>query len=381
MAVATVANITARLRKMNFPEKEKATGYYQAPKSAKGNEIVIFLPEKFGKKNRTAYLRDSIMPHFKEFNPKFVTWPASKSTAGQISFNGTTLHIIAKMFGKPTNKGILFEDVLADDFNKMIKEEGGYRYGDWLEEFNDKFVGKNDMVTKVSHSGGLNTKRPLKFDSQGLYVSVENRPRSIKIGDGLADLKVYTKKGNEFNLSLKFGDSITFFNSGLGSTNFPPGGAFPLDEFKSGHFTQPVGKGIIDLFQIDPMRFRNVFMNYKEKDPMAKRTKSEKAVEKVKIDQRALKAFTKTVIGSDYLLVHLDKNGKTVHTYDMTPKFLDKAATPLSTTVDIFYPLGGSAKRIDIKFETAIYELNFNIRNKQGGILPSHIMCDYKLKR
>ena len=58
---------------------------------------------------------------------------------------------------------------------------------------------------------------------------------------------------------------------------------------------------------------------------------------------------------------------------------LNKAANIISD-ISILYPKGGSAKRVDIKVETDIFHLNFNIRNKQGGILPSHIMCDYKIK-
>ena len=38
----------------------------------------------------------------------------------------------------------------------------------------------------------------------------------------------------------------------------------------------------------------------------------------------------------------------------------------------------GKAKRIDVMVMTDKLELNFNIRNKEGGIYPTHIMCDYK---
>ena len=89
--------------------------------------------------------------------------------------------------------------------------------------------------------------------------------------------------------------------------------------------------------------------------------------------------FIKTVIGYGYILVHKNANN-TVDSYNITEEFLSSAAMPISDTVEIHYPVAGSAKRIDIKVETKNFHLNFNIRNKQGGILPSHIMCDYKIK-
>jgi hypothetical protein len=66
--------------------------------------------------------------------------------------------------------------------------------------------------------------------------------------------------------------------------------------------------------------------------------------------------------------------------FDMTESFLEQASN-ITTNLTIEYPVGGSAKRIDIKLETKLYELNFNIRSKAAGVtFPTHIMCDYKFK-
>ena len=40
----------------------------------------------------------------------------------------------------------------------------------------------------------------------------------------------------------------------------------------------------------------------------------------------------------------------------------------------------GSGKRLDIHMESSVYRFMWNLRNKQGGKYPSHIMCDYKKK-
>jgi hypothetical protein len=55
-----------------------------------------------------------------------------------------------------------------------------------------------------------------------------------------------------------------------------------------------------------------------------------------------------------------------------------KAVKPKS--VKVRYPATGTAKRIDILIETDLFEFKVNIRNKQGGVAPSHIMCDYSTK-
>ena len=36
-----------------------------------------------------------------------------------------------------------------------------------------------------------------------------------------------------------------------------------------------------------------------------------------------------------------------------------------------------AGKRVDIDIDTPNIMLKINIRNKQGGVYPSHIMCDY----
>ena len=37
----------------------------------------------------------------------------------------------------------------------------------------------------------------------------------------------------------------------------------------------------------------------------------------------------------------------------------------------------GMGKRIDMTFKNNFFEYKLNIRNKQGGLYPSHLMMDY----
>lgn len=374
MAIATVQTLKAALKKQGLKEitdTSSLNGDYIAPKSATGKEFVIYLPETFTKKERAGFLQ-TVEFALKDLKSKFDA-RSTKSTAGAVTFTGSQCYIIAKLKaakGGGGNKGIDFEKNLENDFKLLIEEKSGFMYRPFIESFTKDL--KNAKVKKVEAVGGLNTPRPLAVSGGELYVSVRGGPRNEDIGAGLADLMVHTTNNKKISLSLKYGSTVTFFNSGVGRI-------FTQEDFKKGDFSKnEIAKALMDLFKLDPIRFRNVFMNYQAPDPLAKKGKSEKEAVVVKPDKRKLESFIRTVIGHGYVLVH-EHNDHSIDYYNMTPQFLDKASRIVSD-MTILYPKGGSAKRIDIKVETEIFYLNFNIRNKQGGILPSHIMCDYKIK-
>ena len=374
MATASVQNLTSYFKKIGLiqiSDEKKMDGNFLAPKSSTGKEFVIFLPEQYSKKDRSTFLKDTLFSSLKDFGPKYVT-SGAKSTAGQLSFNGSQVYVIAKLAsakGGGGNKGIDFEKNLEQDFKKLISDRSDFLYKDFIIDFKDSL--KGDRIIKVDSVGGENTPRPLAISGNELYVSVRGASKNENIGSGLADLKITTAKGKVIPLSLKYGSTVTFFNSGVKKI-------FTDEEFKTGNFNNPMAKELISLFGIDPVRFRNVFMNYKAPDPLVKRGKSEKNEVVIKADRVKLEKFIRTVIGYGYYLVH-EHNDHSIDYYNIDKKFLDKAAKPISD-VTILYPVGGSAKRIDMIVETAVFTLKFNIRNKQGGITPSHIMCDYTIK-
>ena len=63
-----------------------------------------------------------------------------------------------------------------------------------------------------------------------------------------------------------------------------------------------------------------------------------------------------------------------------TKQFMNKLANP-SKAIAYYGGMKSGGKRIDIVVDTPYITLKFNIRNKQGGVYPSHIMCDYSFKR
>jgi hypothetical protein len=390
----TVQNITKLLTNLGVSDSENLTGYFEGPKSATGKKFIIFLPQKnrlgqaYTDKGRKDFLVNEFLPNLIGFKgPKFEI-VKKNSTGGQISFTGSQIFIITKLIAKKgagASKGAAFEYDLEKDFNQMIKGTNKFLYPDFMKEFRDKVI-KDGTVISVEVTGKKNTARPLKFDTKGIYCSMQGAARKTDIGEGLADVKVKVKYGNvvkTLNLSAKYGNTVTFFNSGLGSNTFPPSGAFPDDEFKSGVFETESGLAILELFGLDAQRFRNVFVKYKEKSGVMKKVKAPKYEETVQITTKRkveLTGFLKTIIGHNFYLCHLDDK-KNVHLFNMTEKFLDEAASITSTNLKILYPIGGSAKRIDIKLETKLYELTFSIRSKAAGITyPTHIMCDYKFK-
>ena len=65
--------------------------------------------------------------------------------------------------------------------------------------------------------------------------------------------------------------------------------------------------------------------------------------------------------------------------YKIDKDYTDTASN-ISTPKIYYGGDSGKGKRIDITFESPTYSFKINIRNKQGGLYPSHIMCDYKTK-
>jgi hypothetical protein len=359
---------------IEISDPKKMDGHFLAPKSSTGKEFIVYLPEQYTKKDRGTFLGTTLAAALKSLNPKFAARHKG-SSAGALTFNGSQCYVIAKLMsakGGGGNKGIDFEKNLEKDFKNFIADKSNFIYKDFIYDYTGKMSKK---IVSVDSVGGLNTPRPLSISGDELYVSVRGGARNENIGMSLADLMLTTSDNKKIPLSLKYGSTVTFFNSGVGKI-------FNAEDFKKGDFSKsPIAQELFNLLGIDPVRFRNVFMNYKAPDPLAKKGKSEKdeviIVPTAKQKQK-LERFIRTVIGHGYVLVH-EHNDHSIDYYEITPKFLDKASNVISN-ITVLYPKGGSAKRVDIKVETDIFKLNFNIRNKQGGILPSHIMCDYKIK-
>jgi len=130
------------------------------------------------------------------------------------------------------------------------------------------------------------------------------------------------------------------------------------------------------MLGIDEDRFIETFTGYDKGTATKARGKTQKDIVDVTrtANKKALQRLLLTGIGYGFIMAH--KKGKKVETYEMTPGRMRKSSTIQS--IKVLYPKKGEAKRIDIEVVTPIYIFKFNIRNKQGGLYPSHLMCDYK---
>ena len=263
------------------------------------------------------------------------------------------------------NAGIGFEGDFVSDVEKYIEAglDGDFKYPDLMKQMHTEFLnGKTDI--QVIPEGSKNQSRPIHFESLGALVG----GRTINVGSTVTDVTIMAD-GKPYYMSLKLGGTVTFFNVGIKRI-------FTDEQFEAGRITHRDAKTILNMFGIDNERFVKTFTEYK-------RSSSRKAGQKdivdvtSKVNRRSLVRMLMTGVGYGYYMVHKLK-GKNVHFFKMGVSELKKAARV--ETVKVMYPKSGQAKRIDVQIMTPMYEFKVNIRNKQGGLYPSHIMCDYKYR-
>mgnify|MGYP003647327831 FL=1 len=266
--------------------------------------------------------------------------------------------------GKKENKGITFEK----EFHESLlwacgarKSKGKYPNGALalIETIKDK---TNKGAVNATIRGGENQPRPI---SAGPIVG----PASHKAhGELLTDIDLEVSKGRPVPLSLKYGSTLTFMNAGVGRI-------FTKQDLDEGQVTNTVGKDIVDMLGLDPTLLGATFSGFES--GTFKRTSVDVTH---KVDKSKFRKFLTTAIGSNYWMVHGKEGGK-ISFWFMNPNDINKYADLGSGKLIIYY--GGkksSAKRIDLELSNNYFDLKINIRNKQSGIYPSHIMCDYKSK-
>ena len=272
--------------------------------------------------------------------------------------------------GKKINLGIKFEN----DFYESLKCELGCSkdnttYAKEVKSLVEQ-IGKEVKVgySDVEAVGGKNQPRPLAGGSGGLYVTAQNQ-KTKNIGSTVTDITTYwgPKKEPVF-LSLKYGNTLTFINSGVGKI-------FTADDYKKYFegYNNAIGKEIFRMFGIDPILYAKTFNDYphKTKMPMVDVTS--------KCDKAAIQDLLQYAIGYGYWMVHGGTSGG-VKMYEIDESYMKKASTITGSVKLMYGGSQGKGKRLDIHMESSVYKFMWNLRNKQSGLYPSHIMCDYKKK-
>tara|TARA_R110002020_G_scaffold130733_1_gene292338 strand:- start:74 stop:1249 length:1176 start_codon:yes stop_codon:yes gene_type:complete len=266
--------------------------------------------------------------------------------------------------GKKENKGIAFER----DFHESLLWACGARKGkgkypnscEALIQAIKKKTGKSAIDATIR--GGENQPRPL---SAGPIVG----PSSHKAhGELLTDIDLMVQGGGAVPLSLKFGSTLTFMNAGVGRI-------FTKQELDEGIITNNIARDVMDMLGLDEKLFGATFSGF------ASGTFKPTSVDVTNMVNRTkFKKFLTTAIGSNYWMVHGKENGN-VSFWFMNPSDINKYADLGSQKMMLYY--GGKAspaKRVDLELSNSYFDLKINIRNKQSGIYPTHIMCDYKSK-
>ena len=273
--------------------------------------------------------------------------------------------------GKKVNLGIQFEKDFYDSLNCQVgclNDNTKYQQAaqKLITEINKKYSIKGGL-SQVDAVGGKNQPRPLNY-SGGLYVTAGGK-KTKDIGSTVTDITTVFGGIRDMYLSLKYGSTLTFINSGVGRI-------FTTSDYMNyfKNYNNPIGNAIFDMFAIDKIEYANVFNEY------GKGYKGKKVDVTGSADKSAIEDLLQYAIGYGYWMVHGKSGSSNVDIYEMTQAYMKKAS---KITGKITLNYGGSSgrgKRLDIHLESSVYKFMFNLRNKQGGKYPSHIMCDYKKK-
>ena len=280
-----------------------------------------------------------------------------------------------------TNKGNAFEVTFAKNYEEIYQREIERQ----LNAETGSFAPKNGMQS-IHSCGSLNNRRPLMMTNDGQIVVGDSDIAST--GDKVADVKVDTvgRRGT-INLSLKSGTTVSFCNAGV--SKLFPASSFAkylederngILEYHGGSANGMTGNDLLQFFGIDPIKFADVFVQYRN-DKDSKKSKSakkdEEDVTQLIASNPNFYKFVCSVIGYDYILIH--ELGPDIHCYDLkSQEDLDNFIGRLEYA-KVLYPINGEAKRIDIVVKYSNIIIKFNIRNKQSGIFPSHLMSDYTI--
>ena len=257
--------------------------------------------------------------------------------------------------GKTLNKGNQFEkDFYADAVKVLEGATTGRRFIPTILEMNTKFEKKlgqalgmiegDPKFKGVLEEGSANKSRPLAYDQGTLVVAAEGNITE-DMGSTLTDVTFqYGTKLTPVYLSLKFGPTLTFFNSGVGGRNGPL--LFTEREISQGTVTTDGGLTFLRMFGMADddaaiKKFCESFTNYP-------RTKAitDHVFKPTTYNQSAIEKLLRSGIGYGYWMVHNTK-GTTIDWYEITKEYMEEAAT-ITSGVTVYYGrMNGAGKGVN----------------------------------
>tara|TARA_B100000902_G_scaffold314219_1_gene304898 strand:+ start:58 stop:1224 length:1167 start_codon:yes stop_codon:yes gene_type:complete len=271
--------------------------------------------------------------------------------------------------GKRVNLGIQFEKDFYKSLNCLVQclcEHTKYEAGakDLVKKINDEYRIPGGLSNVDGDVAAQNQKRPLKTGNGGIVVGTGTK----NIGSTVTDITTTFGGKKDIYLSLKYGNTLTFINSGVKNI-------FKESDYKTffDGYKDPIGTAIFEMFNIDKVEYAKVFNDY------GKGYKGKKVDVTSTAKKKKIQDLLEYAIGYGYWMVH-GKGGSSVDCYEITKSYMEKAAAPTGTITLHYGGSTGKGKRLDIHMESNVYKFMWNLRNKQGGKYPTHIMCDYKKK-
>ena len=281
------------------------------------------------------------------------------------------------------NKGNEYEDHLAESFAKF--QDHGGKYPEDVTTILKAVCVYNPgtCYIKSKLEGCKNKPRPMKYDSS-FYISAEGR-KTVDIGSTVTDITIWIadpdgKKEEPVYLSVKYGETLSFFNIGVKGGRKDSLSIFPTKDLVEGKLND-MGKDFLDMFNINHSKFIETFQKYDKKNKETKTPTIEDHRESYNIKgqaKRNLQNFVKSGVGKGYWMVHRDKSG--LHVYNINDKFLKDASTLTSDNINIDYGgKEGYGKRVNIDFSTKEYDFSINLRSKSSSDnYPGYANGDYK---
>lgn len=278
--------------------------------------------------------------------------------------------------GKKVNMGNQYEDDLTEALIEYCSGQTPKKYKDHVDMIVAAMIEKyGEAPTKAVGEGGKNQARPLQKQGSNIIISAGGATTN-NIGSTLTDITL-TVAGRPVYLSVKFGSTLSFFNCGVRSSGKGKLALFPEAKLKTGEIPDD-GKEYLDMFGIDYKKFLQVFANYgKSPGPTVQNHITNTPL--TSAGKQALEDLIKSGVGYGYWMCHY--NGSQLKFYEIDQTYMNNASELIGSSVEVNYGgASGTGKRIDMIFETKTYEFKFNIRNKSGGVYPTHTNGDYTKK-
>lgn len=279
--------------------------------------------------------------------------------------------------GKKVNLGNQYEEDLTESLKQYCNENiKPTKYSDHVDQIIAALTQHYGKAPgRAEGAGHLNQSRPLGKRSGDIVITTGNSSNN-NIGSTVTDITLYIDDKPVY-LSVKFGSTLSFFNCGVRSSGKGKLALFPEAKLKSGDIPSD-GKEYLDMFGIDYIKFLDVWNRYGMQNPVP--TDDHRQTTTLSPSgKQALEKLIASGVGYGYWMCHY--TGSQLKFYYIDQKYMNDASTLIGNTIEVNYGgAGGKAKRVDMIFETKLYDFKFNIRNKQGGIYPTHSNGDYVKK-